>query len=84
VSPPSISIRKNGGTATVYVSLTGISGTVSASGPSNLTLTPSSRTVGSGTPGSFTIRSNNNTRGNFTITFTTPCGSKTVVVTVTN
>jgi uncharacterized cupredoxin-like copper-binding protein len=77
-------IRKNGGQATATVSLTGQSGTVSASGASNLLITPASRTVASGTPAAFVIKSTNNTRGDFTVTFTTPCGTKTVAVTVSN
>jgi hypothetical protein len=84
VSPATLSIRKNGGQGTVNVSLTGQSGTVSASGASNLLITPASRTVASGTSGAFVIKSINNTRGVFTVTFTTPCGTKTVPVTVTN
>jgi hypothetical protein len=32
----------------------------------------------------FTITSLDTTRGNFTVTFSTPCGSTSVVVSVTN
>lgn len=46
------------------------------SGPSNLDVT------GGGT--SFSVESLNNTRGNFTLVFSTPCGSQNVGVTITN
>ena len=53
------------------------SGTVTFnSGPSNLGVTGSGNT--------FSVSSLNNTRGNFTLVFTTPCGSQNVSVTVTN
>jgi hypothetical protein len=54
------------------------SGTVNfTSGPNNLGVT---RTSGN----SFSIVSLNNTRGNFTLTFDTPCGTTSVSVSVTN
>jgi hypothetical protein len=54
------------------------SGTVDfTEGPNNLTVTRS-------TGNTFSVSSVNNTRGNFTLTFTTPCGSQSVGVTVTN
>jgi len=37
-----------------------------------------------GSGNTFTISSVNNTRGNFTLTFNTPCGPRTVGVTITN
>jgi hypothetical protein len=46
-------------------------------GPSNLGVTK-------GTGNTFTIESLNNTRGNFTLTFSTPCGSQSVSLSVTN
>jgi hypothetical protein len=48
-----------------------------SSGPSNLGVTQTSTNV-------FSVTSLNNTRGNFTLVFTTPCGSQSVAVTVTN
>lgn len=54
------------------------SGTVNfTSGPNNLGVT---RTTGN----TFSVVSLNNTRGNFTLTFTTPCGTQSVSVSVTN
>lgn len=84
VTPPTLSIRKNGGSGTVTVILTGLGGAVTKSAPSNLTVSPTSQTIAAGGSGTFTITSNNNTRGDFTVTFTTPCETKTVTVTVTN
>jgi len=46
------------------------------SGPNNLGVTGSGNT--------FTVKSLNNTRGNFTLVFNTPCGSQNVGVTITN
>ncbi len=67
--------KHSGGTVSFNVNP---SGTVNfTSGPSNLGVTRS-------TGNTFLISSLNNTRGNFTLTFTTPCGSQTVSVSVTN
>ena len=53
------------------------SGTVTfTDGPNNLSVTGSGST--------FTVTSLNNTRGNFTLTFNTPCGSQSVSLSVTN
>jgi hypothetical protein len=45
-------------------------------GPNNFEVTKSGTT--------FTVLSVNNTRGNFTLVFKTPCGTKNVSVTVVN
>ena len=84
VSPSSISIHKGGGSGSVTVTLGGGSGTVSGTGPSNLTISPDSGTIANGVSAMFTITSINSTRGNFTVTFTTPCGQVSTVVSVTN
>lgn len=87
VTPTSISIRKNGGNANVTVTLGGGSGTVTATqsgSGTNLTMTPTSRTITTNGSGVFNIKSNNNTRGTFTVNFNTPCGTTSVTVTVTN
>jgi hypothetical protein len=47
------------------------------SGPNNLSVTQDSGNT-------FTVLSLNNTRGNFTLTFNTPCGSQSVSLSVTN
>jgi hypothetical protein len=67
--------KKGSGTLT----FTGVpSGTVQfTSGPSNLKVTQ-------GVGNAFAINSLNNSRGNFTLVFSTPCGSRNVTVTITN
>ncbi|HKR15048.1 MAG TPA: hypothetical protein VJT15_23485 [Pyrinomonadaceae bacterium] len=67
--------KHSGGTVSFSVNP---SGTVNfTSGPNNLGVT---RTTGN----TFSVVSLNNTRGNFTLNFTTPCGSQSVSVSVTN
>lgn len=81
-SPGSISIRKNGGFASVSLSLNTGSGSISVSSkPANLTVTLISGGNGSA---SYKIESNNNSRGTFSVTFSSSCGDKDVIVTVTN
>jgi Tfp pilus assembly protein FimT len=84
VSPSSISVRKAGGSSSVTVNLGGGSGAISAAGPTNLTISPDSATIATSGSAAFTITSNNNTRGDFTVTFTTPCGQVNLIVSVTN
>ena len=75
-SPSPLSFPKKGsGTLT----FTGVpSGTVQfTSGPNNLQVTK-------GVGNAFAVNSLNNTRGNFTLVFSTPCGSRNVSVTITN
>ena len=75
--PTSLSIRKNGGSGTIAWTVAG-GGTVTfASGPSNLQVTQTS-------PNNFSVKSVNNSRGDFTLVFATPCGNRSVVVSVTN
>jgi len=77
VNPGSLSISKNGGSGTVSFSVT-IGGSVSfANGPSNLQVTETSTNF-------FTVLSLNNSRGDFTLVFDSPCGTTNVVVSVTN
>jgi hypothetical protein len=74
-SPNPLSFSKHGsGTIGFVVNPAGA--VTFTSGPSNLGVT------GGGT--SFNVESLNNTRGNFTLVFSTPCGSQSVSVTVTN
>ena len=83
-SHPSISIVKNGGNTNVNITMTtgdGTAITLVTPSPGNLTITPG---VISGSSASFNIKSNNNTRGTFTVTFSTPCGDVNVNVEVTN
>jgi Tfp pilus assembly protein FimT len=84
VSATSVSVKKNGGGSTsVLVSMSVTSG-VTASYPSNLTVSPSSQPNVS-TGSSFLIKSNNNLRGPFYVTFSAQCGSTIQVkVNVTN
>lgn len=75
-NPKPLQIQKNGGAGDI--SFTGTDGTVNfTSGPSNLSV---KRTSGN----NFEVKSLNNSRGDFTVVFSTPCGSSSVVVTVTN
>ena len=84
VSATSVSVKKNGGTTkSVLVSMSVTSG-VTASYPSNLTITPASQPNVS-TGSSFVIKSNNNLRGPFNVTFSAQCGATfTLKVNVTN
>jgi len=86
ISTPLISIHKNGGSAPVTITLTGGgSGTVLIeSNPPNLTVTPATQTITAGGSATFTILSNDNSRGNFTVEFSTPCGFTRVAVSVLN
>ena len=63
-----------------------ISFAVNPSGPVvyNRSGAPSNLAVTQTTGNNFTVTSLNNTRGNFTLVFTTPCGSKSVSISVTN
>jgi Tfp pilus assembly protein FimT len=81
--PGAISIRKNGGTGTVNISV-GATASVSVTGTSNLQFTPASQTVTTSGTTAFTVKSLNNTRGTFTITFSNGCTTTDVLVTVTN
>ena len=75
-SPSSMEIRKNGGSSTVTFTLNQTGDVTFSEGANNLSVTKSGLT--------FTVTSLNNTRGNFTLTFSTPCGNKTVGVSVIN
>lgn len=71
-------------TTTIKVSHSGSTSlTVSASSskPSDLQVTPGSQTVAAGGTASFTVKSKNST-GVYSVTFSTPCGSKAVPVTI--
>ena len=75
-SPNPFSFSKHSGGSVSFT--VNPSGTVNfTSGPNNLGVT---RTTGN----TFSVVSLNNTRGNFTLTFTTPCGTQSVSVSVTN
>jgi hypothetical protein len=75
-NPSPLSFSKHtGGTVSFTVNP---SGTVAfTEGPSNISVTRLSGNT-------FQIASLNNTRGNFTLAFETPCGTQTVGVTVVN
>lgn len=85
----SISVRKNGlSTATVNITVTG-PGTINSVPDSNLSVSPASQSVASSSGGTFafTIRSITKIRSSsppFIVTFTNPCNSVPVYVTVTN
>ena len=78
ITPPALSVRKNGGSSDLSFAVTGGSGAVSyADGPSNLQVTQTSAY-------SFQVTSLNNSRGDFTLYFNTPCGSRQITVSVIN
>jgi hypothetical protein len=75
-SPSPLTFAKHSGGSVSFI--VSPSGTVTFnSGPSNLDV---SKISGN----NFSITSLNNTRGNFTLTFDTPCGSRSVSLSVTN
>jgi hypothetical protein len=75
-SPSPFSIPKKGsGTVSFAVNPSG--SVTFTSGPNNISVTK-------GVGNNFAINSLNNTRGNFTLVFTTPCGSENVSLTITN
>ena len=73
----------NGTTATVTIS-SNVSGTVTASGPSNLLITPASQAITAGGSVNFSIISLNNTRGTFAVNFGSACTTVTLALKVTN
>ncbi len=74
-SPSPLSFSKHGsGTISFAVNPSG--SVTFTDGPNNLSV--------SGAGNTFTVSSLNNTRGNFTLGFNTPCGSQNVSVTITN
>lgn len=81
-----VTIRRNGGSTANINIIVNSAGTINASPHSNLAVTPPSRAVTAGTGGtfSFTVSSVNKSRGTFPVIFTSPCGSTTVQVKVTN
>jgi hypothetical protein len=85
VTPSAVTIRKGGGTATVSLILAaGGSGLVEHTEPTSLNVTPGQRTLSVGEAGIFVVRAPGTTRGEFTVTFTTPCGSTGLLVSVIN
>lgn len=75
-SPSPLSFSKQGsGTISFTVNPSGL--VTFSDGPNNLKVTK-------GVGNNFAVNSLNNTRGNFTLVFTTPCGSHNVGVTITN
>ncbi len=75
-SPSPLSFSKHG-TGTISFTVNPNGTVIFDSGPNNLSVTQLSGN-------SFQVQSLNNTRGNFTLVFTTPCGSQSVGVSVTN
>jgi len=75
-SPNPFSISKQGSGT--------ISFTVNPTGPVTFTSGPNNVSVTKGSGNNFAVNSLNNTRGNFTLVFTTPCGSQNVSLTITN
>ena len=61
-----------------------VSFTVNPSGAVTFTSGPSNLAVSQSSGNTFTIQSLNNTRGNFTLNFNSPCGAQSVSLSVTN
>ncbi|OLE53543.1 MAG: hypothetical protein AUG51_12750 [Acidobacteria bacterium 13_1_20CM_3_53_8] len=83
-----LSIKKNGGTTgTVQITVTS-AGKITTTGPSNLSISPSTKTMSAAGNTSFNITSLNSTRSTFPVTFTLACtsgsASATISVKVTN
>jgi Tfp pilus assembly protein FimT len=77
-SPNPFSFRKNGGSGTILFTVTTGGSVTYVSAPTNLRVTQTSSNH-------FTVTSLNNSRGTFTINFTSPCGGNlTVNATITN
>jgi hypothetical protein len=74
-SPDPFSFSKHG-SGTISFSVNPSGSVTFTDGPNNLNV--------SGSGNTFTVSSLNNTRGNFTLAFNTPCGSRNVSVTITN
>ena len=84
---PAIAIGRNGGSGRIAVSVKDASRDtiITTSIPTNLNITPSAASVsgGTGEPLSFSITSIDGVRGKFIVIFSSPCGSVSVIVTVT-
>ena len=76
-SPNPLTFSKNGGGGTISFSVNPTGTITFSEGASNLSISQVSGNT-------FTVKSLNNTRGNFTLSFNTPCGAKTVSLSVTN
>jgi hypothetical protein len=61
-----------------------LSFTVNPNGSVQFTSGPNNLSVTKGVGNTFAVNSLNNTRGNFTLVFATPCGTQNVSVTITN
>jgi Tfp pilus assembly protein FimT len=87
-NPSSLSIRKNGGSSANITLTANVSsssaGTVTAAGPINLQITPTSQSITSGGSKTFSVTSLNRSKSTFAVNFTSPCSTVTVLVTVTN
>lgn len=85
-NPSAVTIKKGGGSSgTIALSTTGSgSYTITASGPSNLQISPTSKTLSGGGSANFTVKSLNNTRSTFAVNFSSSCTTVTVLVKVTN
>jgi hypothetical protein len=74
-NPSPLTFSKHG-TGTISFTVNPSGAVTFTDGPNNLSVT--------GSGNSFSVTSLNNTRGNFTLTFNTPCGSQSVSLSVTN
>jgi len=76
IGPGVVTVRKNYASTGTFTVTVGTTATVSATGTSNLLITPASQTI-TGT-GTFTVQSKNTSKGYFNVNFSAPClGSAT-------
>ncbi len=82
VNPGKITIKRNGGSTTAFSVSVSNSVTITGAGTSNLTITPSSKAMTGGVAANFTVNSINKATGEFPVTFSSPCGTASVIVKV--
>jgi hypothetical protein len=82
VNPAKISIKRSGGSTNSFTVSVSNAVTITAAGTSNLTITPTSKAMTSAATATFTVKSNNKATGDFAVTFSSSCGTASVVVRV--
>jgi len=83
VNPGKITIKRNNGSSASFTVTVSNSVTITAAGTSNLTITPTTKAMTSAATAAFTVKSNNRATGDFAMTFSSSCGTASVVVRVT-
>jgi Tfp pilus assembly protein FimT len=83
VNPGKITIKRNNGSTASFSVTVSNAVTITAGGPSNLVITPSSKAMTSAAAATFTVKSINKATGDFAVTFSSNCGTASVTVKVT-